>query len=170
MQRSSQKSLSRLCRQIIFMPFLHNRWLTTNLKNAFAEHIKCAEKGHRGEIRLIIENHLPIRVAYRQNCTARAIDLFGLYKVWDTEYNTGVLIYVNLCERSLEIVADRGIDTHACNEWQSLCQSTLATFKTGNMADGINTLIGEIGHLLNHYFPCDDTLGDELPNQVIYLK
>lgn len=170
MQTLSQKSPSRLLRQLIFVPYLHNRWLTSELKTAFAKRIAKAEKGHRGEIRLIIENHLPISSAYHQDCTARAVDLFGLYKVWDTEHNTGVLIYVNLCEHDLEIIADRGIDTHACAEWQGLCQKTLASFKAGQMADGLNTLIDDIGRLLNQYFPCDDVNDNELPNQVIYLK
>lgn len=169
-QTTSPKSLARLCRQLVFVPFLKNRWLTTQLKNELAERITQAEKGHRGEIRLIIENHLPINSAYHQGCNERAITLFGLHQVWDTEQNTGVLIYVNLCERSLEIIADRGIDTHACQEWSSLCQKTLNAFKAGNMKDGLNTLIDDIGRLLNHYFPCDDVYGDELPNQVIHLK
>ncbi|MDO4896386.1 MAG: TPM domain-containing protein [Moraxella sp.] len=170
MKHIPQKSLSRFVRQLLFVPFLHNRWLTSELKTTLSRHIAQAEKGHRGEIRLIIENHLPIGLSYDTDCRGRALQLFGEYGVWDTAHNTGVLIYVNLCEKGLEIIADRGIDAHACDEWQNLCQNTLNIFKKGNMADGLTELIGEIGRLLNHYFPCDDTNDNELPDQVVYLR
>lgn len=169
-QHIPQKSLARLCRQMRFVPCLHNRWLTPTLRQQLADHITQAERGHRGEIRLIIENHLPIHLAYHTDCRGRALALFGEYGVWDTEHNTGVLIYVNLCERGLEIIADRGIDAHACDDWQALCQTTLDTFKKADMAQGLMHLIGEVGRLLNHHFPLDDTHGNELPNSVVYLK
>ncbi|STZ63417.1 Domain of uncharacterised function (DUF477) [Moraxella lacunata] len=170
MRHIPQKSPARLFRQIVFVPFLHNRWLTAELKIALAERIARAEKGHRGEIRLIIENHLPVGIAYDNDCRGRALQLFGEYGVWDTAHNTGVLIYVNLCEHDLEIIADRGIDTYACDDWQNLCQNTLTYFKKGDMADGLGWLIDEIGRLLNQYFPCDDISGNELPDNVVYLR
>lgn len=170
MKHIPQKSLSRLMRQLVFVPCLHNRWLTDELKNTLKNHITHAEQGHRGEIRLIIENHLPISLSYRTDCRGRALQLFGEYGVWDTKDNTGVLIYVNLCEKDLQIIADRGIDAHACDEWHALCQRTLGDFKAGKMTEGLTALITEIGRLLNTYFPCDDVAGDELPNQVVYLK
>lgn len=170
MKHQSTTSFSRLVRQIFFLPYRHNRWLTPEFKAALSSHIAQAEKGHRGEICLIIENHLPIDIAYHTDCWGRALQLFGECGVWDTAHNTGVLIYVNLCEHTLEIIADRGIDAHACDEWQGLCQNTLTLFKHGDMADGLKWLINEIGRLLNLYFPCDDVDGNELPNSVIYLR
>lgn len=170
MKHIPQKSLLRALRQLAFVPFLHNRWLNRDTKLALSERIGRAEKGHRGEIRLIIENHLPVSLSYATDCRGRALQLFGEYGVWDTAHNTGVLIYVNLCEKSLDIIADRGINTHACDEWDRLCQRTLSDFKQGDMAGGLGLLIDEIGELLNRYFPCDDVLGNELPNQVVYLK
>lgn len=170
LNNSTQKSLGRLIRQLIFVPFLHNRWLTSDFQTTLSEHIANAEKGHRGEIRLIIENCLPISQAYHINCRERALQLFGEYGIWDTANNTGVLIYVNLCEHSLEIIADRGINAHAHNDWHTLCQETLTAFKQAKMADGLKTLIDEVGRLLNLHFPCDDIDGDELPNRIIYIK
>lgn len=170
MNIQSQKSLARLFRQLCFVPCLNNRWLNKEVKNNLANQIAQAEKGHQGEICLIIENHLPIATAYAQNCQARAVDLFGLYNVWDTEHNTGILIYVNLCEKDLELIADRGIDKKVANDyWQTLCQSTLAHFKTGNMEQGIHKLIDELGILLKTHYPNTDHT-NELPNQPIYLK
>lgn len=170
MKHTPQKSLTRLMRQLFFVPCLHNRWLTKSVKDDLKNRITHAEQGHRGEIRLIIENHLPISLSYDTDCRGRALQLFGEYGVWDTAHNTGVLIYVNLCEHDLQLIADRGINTHACDEWHSLCQRTLDEFKAGKMTEGLCFLIDEIGRLLNAYFPCDDVSGDELPNQVVYLK
>lgn len=170
MDIQSQKSLARLFRQLSFVPFLHNRWLTADTKNRLTHAITHAEKGHQGEICLIIENHLPITTAYQDDSQARAVDLFGLYKVWDTEYNTGILIYVNLCERSLHIIADRGIDSKAHDNWQELCHATLDRFKQRQFEQGLTELIGKLGEILNSHYPSDDTAGDELPNRPIYLK
>ncbi|WP_250163751.1 hypothetical protein [Psychrobacter sp. WY6] len=81
-----------------------------------------AERGHRGEVFLIVENHLPIQEAYYIGCRERAIELFSEYRVWDTEENTGVLVYVNICEHQLEIVADRGISAHVSpTVWRAMC-------------------------------------------------
>lgn len=166
----SQNSLVRLFRQIAFVPFLHNRWLNKEVKNNLANQIAQAEKGHQGEIVLIIENHLPIATAYAQSCQARAVDLFGLYKVWDTEYNTGILIYVNLCEHSLHIIADRGIDGKAHDNWQALCNKTLDKFKQKQFEQGLSELIISLGEILNGHYPSDDMMGNELSNRPIYLK
>lgn len=167
----STKSIARLMRQMLFVPSLHNRWLTTDVKQTLATTITQAETGHLGEIYLIIENHLPIATAYHQDCRERALYLFATHKVWDTEYNTGVLVYVNLCEHDLEIIADRGIDQKAHQaHWQNLCEQTLAHFKSGQMQLGIDHLIRKIGEILQTYYPAIDAVGNELSNQVTYLR
>lgn len=168
---ASPKSFARLVRQMMFVPFLHNRWLDDGVKVRLAHAITHAEKGHAGEIVLIIENHLPINMAYTAGCHERALGLFAEHGVWDTEHNTGVLIYVNLCEHELEIVADRGIDACATHDvWQVLCDKALADFKDGNMEKGLGELVASVGEILQKYYPSDDVMGNELPNKPIYLK
>ena len=71
----------------------------------------AAEHGHVGEIQVVIEGCLPSRMAYYVDTHARARQLFAELGVWDTELNSGVLLYLNLCERKVEIVIDRGIKT-----------------------------------------------------------
>ena len=120
---SSQASFARWWRQVLFVPMLHSKWLTPAAKARLTEQVTLAERGHRGEVFLIIENHLPVQDAYRLDCRDRAIDLFSEYRVWDTEENTGVLIYVNICEHKLEIVADRGISTHVSpTVWRAMIE------------------------------------------------
>lgn len=170
MNSKSSKCLKRWWRQLVFVPFLHNRWLTTAVKDDFAKCIAHAEQGHQGEICLIIENHLPIGRAYYQNCQMRALDLFGLHRVWDTANNTGVLVYVNLCEKSLHIIADRGIDKHAKDDWQPLYEKTAIAFKNKDFKNAIIMLINDIGNLLRLYYPNDDIHGNEIADDLIYLK
>lgn len=167
----STKSLARLFRQMVYIPSLYNRWLTKTAKAALTQAIMQAELGHRGEIYLIIENHLPITNAYRQDCRERALYLFATHKVWDTEYNSGVLVYVNLCEHNLEIIADRGIDQKAhMDDWQNMCDDAVAQFRQGKMQIGLTTLITQLGRLLKLHYPSDDEMGNELSNQVTYLR
>lgn len=168
---SSDKSLARLLRQLIFIPMLHHRWLDSSAKAQLSACIAKAETGHRGEIYVVIESRLPLNQAYYQNCRARALDLFALQRVWDTQENTGVLIYLNLCERSLEIIADRGIDRCAHYEtWAALCKKALTDFKQGQMLSGLSTLIQDVGDVLRQHYPADDKHGNELPNHPVYLK
>lgn len=168
---TSTPSLARLIRQLCYIPCLSNRWLTLSVKDALTHAITQAEQGHRGEICLVIESHLPIASAYHQGCRQRALDLFGLYRVWDTAENTGVLIYVNLCEHELEIIADRGINNHTTEvTWQDLCHRTLIAFKNRQMQDGLTALITDVGEILRLYYPAEDIQGNELPDEMVYLK
>lgn len=168
---SSSNSLARLCRQLLFVPIFHNRWLTPTTKNHLAQAISDAEKGHQGEIVLVVENHLPIHRAYRQNSRCRALDVFARHGVWDTEHNTGVLIYMNICEHDLQIVADRGIgDKVGDGTWQRLTQQALECFKQGLFEQGLTQLIADVGGLLRLHYPSDDTQGNELADAVVFLR
>ncbi len=130
------------------------------------------ERGHRGEVFLIIENQLPIQSAYHINCRERAIDLFSEYRVWDTEENTGVLVYVNICEQSLDIVADRGISTNVSpTVWQAMCDKALAGIANKKTEESLLDLLDEIGQLLRQYYYLeDDPAGNELSDAVVFLK
>ncbi|WP_019671878.1 TPM domain-containing protein [Psychrobacter lutiphocae] len=168
----SQPSFARLWRQAIFIPILHNRWLTETVMQRLTQQVGKAEKGHRGEVFLVIENHLPIHQAYRVGSRERAIDLFSNYRVWDTEENTGVLVYVNICEHSLEIVADRGINAHVSpTVWRAMCDKALAGMAKGKMEQSLTDLLAEIGLLLRrHYYLEDDPAGNELSDTVVFLR
>ncbi|PNK60156.1 TPM domain-containing protein [Psychrobacter sp. FDAARGOS_221] len=168
----SEPSFARLWRQAIFIPILHNRWLTEQVMQRLTEQVGEAEKGHRGEVFLVIENHLPINQAYHIGSRERAIDLFSAYRVWDTEENTGVLVYVNICEHSLEIVADRGINAHVSpTVWRAMCDKALAGMSKGKMESSLTDLLAEIGLLLRqHYYLEHDPAGNELSDTVVFLK
>ena len=166
---TSTPSFRRLIRQIAFVPYLYNRWLTKDVKDQLYQAIDTAEQGHKGEIRLVIEDHLPYHIAYHHGCRQRALDLFGSLRVWDTEHNTGILIYINLREHDLEIIADRGIDSKASDAWQPLLERALIACRT-DIANALCDLIMGVGAVLNTHFPSIDSAGNELGNDIIHLK
>lgn len=169
---STPTSLSRWWRQVMFVPMLHSRWITPEARQRLTNKVSEAEKGHRGEVYLVIENHLPIHSAYHMNCRDRALELFSLCGVWDTEENTGVLVYVNVCEHDLEIVADRGISQHVSpTVWQAMCDKAISGLKNQQVEASLAELLEEIGQLLRqHYHLEDDPAGNELSDTVLYLK
>lgn len=168
----SKPSFARLWRQAVFVPILHNRWLKDDVAERLTTQVTHAEKGHRGEVFLVVENHIPINMAYHVGARERAIDLFSTYRVWDTEENTGVLVYVNVCEQALEIVADRGINSHVSHTvWRAMCDKALAGMSKGKMEESLTELLNEIGQLLRqHYYLEHDPEGNELSDTMIFLK
>lgn len=168
----SKSSFARWWRQVLFVPLLHSKWLTAEAKTRLTDKVTSAERGHRGELFLIIENHLPIQEAYHIDCRDRAIDLFSEYRVWDTEENTGVLIYVNICEHQLEIVADRGISAHVSpTVWHAMCEKALSGIANQNTEESLAELLDEVGQVLRQYYHLEQNpSGNELSDTVVFLK
>ncbi len=169
---ASTSSLARWWRQVLFVPLLHSKWLTADARARLTKRVESAEQGHRGEVFLIVENHLPIEDAYHTNCRERAIDLFSEYRVWDTEENTGVLVYVNICEHQLEIVADRGISAHVSpTVWRAMCDKTISGIANKKTEESVAELLDEVGQVLRQYYQLEDNpSGNELSNTVVFLK
>ncbi len=169
---ASNASLARWWRQILFVPLLHSQWLTAAAKARLTDKVTSAERGHRGEVFLIIENHLPIQEAYHLGCRDRAIDLFSEYRVWDTEENTGVLVYVNICEHQLEIVADRGISAHVSpTVWRAMCEKAASGIAHKKTEESLSELLDEVGQVLRQYYHLEDNPeGNELSDTVVFLK
>src|SRR4051812_24453377 len=119
------------------------------------ERVAASERGHSGEIRICVEASLPLSYLWR-NATARqrAVTMFGKLRVWDTEHNNGVLIYLLLAEHRIEIVADRGLNRHVSAErWQALTAHMAAAFQAGRYEAGLNDAVDAVGKLLDQHFP-----------------
>ncbi len=138
---------------------------------AISEAITAGEQTHRGEVRLIVEKGLPLDEAWdgvtnRQ----RALALFADYGVWDTEDNCGVLIYVNLAEHKVDIVADRGIDRKIDSAtWQAVCHTMTDGFKAGQFHDATLAAIKQVNELLRTHFPANGSRANELPDKPLML-
>ena len=131
-----------------------------------------SEKNHSGEICIYVESRLPnsyllqsgsLRAVVRQ----RALSLFGKLRVWDTEHNNGVLIYLLLAEHAIEIVADRGLNPWVpAATWQGINDRLAAQLRAHRFEDGLAGAIQEVDALLRQHFalaPGDDN-PNELPN------
>lgn len=148
---------------------LHFRWLNDAAMQALEAAVGEAERGHNGEIRLVIERAMPLGAAWHQTVRDRAEYFFAHLRVWDTRMRSGVLVYVNLAERRLELVADRGIDARvAQTQWQAMCDTAAAGIAQGKPLEALCALLTEIGEALRTALGAsDDPHGDELPNAVV---
>jgi uncharacterized membrane protein len=128
--------------------------------------VQASELKHSGEVRVCVEAGLPL--AYlRRNATARerAVALFGELRVWDTEANNGVLIYLLLAEHKIEIVADRGLNRLvSAEQWQALLAGMAAAFKAGQFEAGLMQAIDIVDGLLAQHFPLRE--GEVNPNEL----
>ena len=139
--------------------------------SAIAGAISAGEQTHRGEVRLIVEAAMPVEMAWNGiGNRQRALALFAEHGVWDTEDNCGVLIYINLAERAVDIVADRGIGRKIdAATWQSVCAAMTAGFARGAFQDSTLTAIAQVNALLRQHFPADGARGNELPDSPLML-
>lgn len=171
----SSANWSRWLRHACYLPWRTRRVFRPEVCVQIAEAVANAEAGHAGELMVIVEGHLPLANALRQTTRDRAVQLFGQYRVWDTELNSGILLYLNVCERRLEILADRGI--HAVSgtgHWQQICRQMSQQLQQGAIAEGLITGITALGQTLDQYAAGQTVSlakdqGNELPNQVILL-
>jgi uncharacterized membrane protein len=133
--------------------------------------LKRIESLHAGELRFAIETALDLpELWYEVTPRQRALQVFGLLGVWDTEANNGVLIYVLMADHDVEIVADRAIAARVPQaEWDAVCREMESHFRAGRFAEGAESGIAEIGRLLGKHFPGQGGDRDELANQPVML-
>jgi len=129
------------------------------------------EQRHIGELRFVVEGGLPLASLMRgQRSRSRAVDLFASLRVWDTEHNSGVLIYLLLSDRAVEILADRGIQARVGNAiWEDICRRMRERFATGEFEAGSIEGIRAISDLLAQHFPATGPNPTELPDRPLKL-
>lgn len=135
---------------------------------ALETRIAAGEIHHRGEIRLAIEAALDPWAIWRgQTPRERALEVFGTLRVWDTAGNNGVLIYVLLADRAVEIVADRAAsEAIDLPVWQQICDALAAAYRADEFAGGTLAAIDRINGALAAAFPAaGGDNPDELPNR-----
>jgi len=133
------------------------------------QRVAASETRHSGEIRICVEASLPLSYLWRQaSARERALAMFGKLRVWDTERNNGILIYLLLAERAIELVADRGLNRHVSPaQWQALVQRLGSTLRAGRFEEGLSQALAEVSTLLATHFPLQagDANPNELPDQ-----
>lgn len=133
--------------------------------------IANGERHHSGQVCFAVEAALPLSlVLQRETPRARAIDTFGRLRVWDTEHNSGVLVYLLLADKDVEIVADRGIHRKVGETaWQDICRTMEVAFGEGRFEQGAVAGIEAISALLARHFPREETGANELADRPVIL-
>ncbi len=155
-------SVSRAAMRRVF-----SRESLKRIEHAIAE----VEQTHAGQIRFAVESALEIRPLFAgQTARERAIEVFSHLRVWDTEHNNGVLIYLLLADRDVEIIADRGVHAKlGQSTWESVCHEMEAAFRRGQFEEGVIDGIRSVGaHLARHY-PHTGTKINELPDKPVLI-
>jgi len=165
-------NFKRWFRHLFMSPWAWRRAFPQTTLDAIEAAIRAGEASHGGEIRFAIENSLPGNLAWRgMSGRERAIEMFSNLRVWDTEHNSGVLIYLLLADHDIEIVADRGIAARVDHEaWEAVAQTMEAAFRQGKFERGALAGIGQISALLAQNFPPSGHNPDELANRPVILR
>ena len=138
------------------------RGIPPDLVERLMHRVAASESRHSGEIRIVVESSLPSSYLWRnatiqQLTRQRALTLFGKLRVWDTEHNNGVLIYLLLTEQLIEIVADRGLNQHVPPaHWQALLAQMRSAFQQGAYEDGLTHALEEVSAVLVQFFPLQE--------------
>ena len=131
--------------------------------------VEASERGHHGEIRVCIESALPLGAVVRgKSGRERALEVFSELRVWDTEQNTGVLIYVLMADRDLESLADRA--AHRCvpqATWDHICSEMEQRFRAGEMEAGVIAAVEAVSKILTEHFPASGENVNELANRPV---
>ena len=155
---------------------LEHRWRAQRLfpprvLTAIEQAIKTGETTHSGQVRFVVEGALDGAPLFRnQPARERAIDVFAQLRIWDTVHNNGVLIYLLLADRNVEIVADRGIDMKVTTAgWEQICVGMENDFKAGKFETGVIRGIQAVSRQLALHFPAHGKGPNELPDAPVVL-
>ena len=162
--------LQRLCRHFHAAYWGARRHLSPAVLKQMADAVAVAEQGHLGEICIVIEASLtPLQLWRRMSARERALDVFAQSRVWDTEHNSGVLVYVLLGDRAVEIVSDRGLRAIAQADWDAMVAQFQAGFARPDSGTGCAQALASLGALLRKQLPASGANPDELPDPVRVL-
>lgn len=162
-------NLKRIFKHLVTGHLAVMRVFPPRAMHAIEHAVRQSEATHGGQIRFAVEPALDVLALLRgQGARQRAIEVFSQLKVWDTEHNNGVLIYLLLADRNVEIVADRGIHAKLGNAgWESICREMEQAFRQGRFEEGVIAGIKAVGsHMQRHYPPRQP---NELPDKPIVL-
>ena len=161
--------VTRTLRHLLTPDWHARRAFPARTLRAIEHAVSQSEKRHRGEIRFAIEAGLaPAHL--RMSTRARAHQVFAQLGVWDTEENSGVLIYVQLVDRRIEIVADRGIAQRVAQaEWDVVCRAMEQAFKQSQYEAGALAAVRAVTEILARHFPARPSDRNELPDKPVVL-
>ena len=127
--------------------------------------IRDAERQTSGELRVFVEGRCRF-----VDPLDRAMEIFTMLKMENTENRNGVLFYVAIKDRQLAIFADNGIHSATGPQyWKDVVKNILSLFNKESYAIGIKECIVKIGEALKNHFPFDPEIDkNELPDEIIF--
>jgi len=164
-------NIPRIWRHLVVTQAQLNRAFPSATLSTIEQAIKTSENSHSGQIRFVVEGALDTAALLGdQSARERAMELFSHLRIWDTEHNSGVLIYLLLADRQVEIVADRGIHARAgTHAWATMCAAMESAFKNSEFEDGAVHGIQAVAQVLKEHFPNQSVHGNELSDRPILL-
>ena len=163
--------IGRITKHLVEHHWRARRVFTPKVLSAIEAATKAGEATHSGQVRFVVEGALDGKPLFRgQGARERALDIFSHLRIWDTEHNNGVLIYLLLADRNVEIIADRGIDAKVGTEgWETICRAMEADFRAGDFETGVIKVIEAVSRELAKYFPPGGSHPNELPDSPVVM-
>ena len=160
-------SFGRVLRHLFYEDWTVRRKFPAQTLVAIDREITTNERRHNGEVVFAVESSLRMRDLFKnESARDRAVDIFCRLRVWDTEQNNGVLIYVLLADRRVEIVADRGVHRRVGEQaWEAICAAMQAEFHDGRFHEGAVIGVQAVSDLLAEHYPPTEGDVNELPNE-----
>jgi uncharacterized membrane protein len=163
--------IKRIGKHLIEHRWRARRTFPSRVLAAIEQAIKAGEATHSGQVRFVVEGALDGAPLFRdQPARERALDIFSQLRIWDTAHNNGVLIYLLLADRDVEIVADRGIDAKVgAAGWEKICADMEAEFRRSNFESGVIKGIEAVSRQLATHFPAHGGGRNELPDAPVVI-
>jgi uncharacterized membrane protein len=164
-------SIRRIGRHLVQHNWRAKRVFPKAALDRIEQAIARGEATHSGQVRFVVEGALDGAPLFRnQAARERALDVFSHLRIWDTAHNNGVLIYLLLADRDVEIVADRGIDAKVGAErWEQICRAMEAEFRSGRFERGVIGGIEAVSREMARHFPPSGPHPNELPDKPVVL-
>jgi len=161
----------RLFKHLFSPAWLMHRRFPVAVLSDVQRAITTTEREHGGELRFVVEHALePLQIWQGLTARERALQVFGQLRVWDTEANNGILVYVLMAERAVEIIADRGIARRVPQpQWDQLCAQLQACFAQQRFREGALLAVEASATLLRQHYPVAGARSNELPDQPVLL-
>lgn len=164
-------NVQRLWRHLVSTRQAARKLFPATALYAIESAIAAGEVTHRAEVRVVIEARLPLAfVLQGGSARRRAIELFSHYRIWDTEENCGLLLYINLADHKVEIIGDRGVD-HAVGtkDWQAVCQTVTEGFANGSYHDSVPAALAQLNLMLTRHYPQIGSQHNQLSDKPVIL-
>jgi uncharacterized membrane protein len=163
--------LKRFWKHVLMSPMRARSAFPPETLDAIQREVAARERRHRGEVCFVVEAELETGQLWRGlSSRDRAREVFASQGVWNTEENNGVLLYVLLADRKVEVVADRGVDRKvAPEEWKAICGAMDEHFRAGRYREGALAGVSAVSAILERHFPAQTEERNELGDRPVMM-